>query len=515
MRRCGKPLPGHLESLWSEKKLTMSQVSDQRQQRLNKLESLQAQGRDPFAHHRYQRSHIAAQIEAEFGSLEGESVAVCGRVVAVRTHGKSIFADLQDASGTIQLYARLDVLGEEKFQQFSQLDLGDIIGVSGEVFRTRTGEMSVRVEDFALLAKALRPLPEKFHGLQDTELRYRQRYLDLLVNAEVQQIFRQRTLIIQAARGHLTERGFLEVTTPVLQPLYGGAAARPFTTYHNALDMKLYMRIAPELYLKRLIVGGLERVFEIGPVFRNEGIDTRHNPEFTILEVYQAYADYEDMMALTEELVGAMCQAVHGKLQFTYQGHHIDLTPPWPRRPLLDLIAEHTGVDFPCTGRAEEAREAATDLDLGDTSEATREQIIDKAFARYVQPHLIQPMFVTDYPVEMSPLAKRKPDEPHLTARFEPFIAGEEVGNAFSELNDPLDQRVRFEEQIRAREAGALETHPLDEDFLLALEHGMPPTGGLGLGLDRLVMLLTDQPNLREVMLFPLLRRATEDCRST
>ena len=489
----------------------MSQSSDQRAQRLRKLEDLQSQGHDPFAHHRYERSHNAAQVQADFASLDGKAVSVAGRLTAVRTHGKSTFADIQDGSGTIQLYARLDVLGEEDFQRFGELDLGDIIGARGEVFQTRSAEVTVRVEDFVLLAKALRPLPEKFHGLQDTELRYRHRDLDLLANPEVREVFHRRNLIIQAARAYLTAQGFLEVATPILQPLYGGAAARPFTTHHNALDMKLYMRIAPELYLKRLIVGGLERVFEIGPVFRNEGVDTRHNPEFTLLEAYQAYADYEDIMALTEGLVGAMCQAAHGGLQFTCGGQEIDLSPPWARRPLLELTAEHTGVDFSSIQSAEEARAATADLDLGNISTATRADIIDKTFSRYVQPHLIQPIFVTDYPVAMSPLAKRKPDDPQLTARFEPFMAGEEVGNAFSELNDPLDQRARFEEQARAREPGALETHPLDEDFLRTLEHGMPPTGGLGLGLDRLVMVLADQPNLREVILFPLLRPVGDD----
>ncbi len=488
----------------------MTELSDQRQQRLEKLQRLQAKDRDPFAHDKYERSHTAAELTAQFDSLEDEQVAAAGRVVALRSHGGSIFADLQDSSGTIQIYARQDVLGEMSFEQFGDLDLGDILGVSGVLFKTRSGEITVKVEEFVLLSKALRPLPEKFHGLQNTELRYRQRYLDLLANEQTRQIFETRSRIIEATRKYLTQRGFLEVDTPVLQPLYGGAFAQPFTTHHNALDMKLYMRIAPELYLKRLIVGGLERVFELGPVFRNEGIDTRHNPEFTILEVYQAYANYQDMMALTEGLIGAMCATACGGLQCTYQGHEIDLTPPWPRQPLLEIIADHTGIDFNTALTTQEARQAVAGLELGDISQETRPHIIEKTFDRYVQPNLIQPTFVTDYPVEMSPLAKRKPDAPQLTARFEPFIGGEEVGNAFSELNDPLDQRARFQQQVRAREAGALETHPLDEDFLAALEYGMPPTGGLGLGIDRLVMILTDQPNLREVILFPLLRPRPE-----
>ncbi len=488
----------------------MTEPSNQRQQRLEKLQRLQAKGRDPFAHDKYERSHTAAELTAEFDSLEQQQVAAAGRVVALRSHGGAIFADLQDSSGKIQVYARQDVLGETSFEQFADLDLGDILGVSGVLFKTRSGEITVKVEEFVLLAKALRPLPEKFHGLQNTELRYRQRYLDLLANEQTRQIFETRSRIIEAARKYLTQRGFLEVDTPVLQPLYGGAFAQPFTTHHNALDMKLYMRIAPELYLKRLIVGGLERVFEMGPVFRNEGIDTRHNPEFTLLELYQAYANYQDMMTLTEGLIGAMCETAHGDLHCTYQGHKIDLTPPWPRRALLEIITEHTGIDFSTALTTEEAQQAAAGLELGDISQETRAHIIEKTFDRYVQPNLIQPTFITDYPVEISPLAKRKLDAPQLTARFEPFIGGEEVGNAFSELNDPLDQRARFQQQVRAREAGALETHPLDEDFLTALEYGMPPTGGLGLGIDRLVMILTDQPNLREVILFPLLRPLPE-----
>lgn len=491
----------------------MSQPQDEYQRRLNKLAELKDDQQDPFRHHSYPTTHSLAQVQEDFDGLEGQEVSVAGRLVAVRGHGKSTFADLQSDDGHLQIYAKLDVLGKDDYEHFQDLDLGDIIGVDGEVFATRSGEVTVRCQQFVLLAKSLRPQPEKFHGLQDRELRYRQRYLDLLANQEVRQIFRVRSNIIKAARDYLTQRDFLEVETPVLQPIYGGAAARPFTTYHNTLDTQLYMRIAPELYLKRLIIGGFERVFEIGRVFRNEGIDTRHNPEFTILEVYQAYTNYQGMMTLTEQIVGAMCQAVHGGLQFIYQGNDINLTPPWKRICLLDAIREYSGVDLSRVNNATAAQQAA--VAAGISRDMVEGQslgyIIDKLSDRFVQPNLIQPTFITDYPVAISPLAKRKADDTELTARFEPFIGGEEIGNAFSELNDPLDQRERFEAQAAARAAGEQEAHPLDQDFITALEYGMPPTGGLGLGIDRLVMLLTDQPNLREVIFFPLLRPVTDD----
>jgi len=488
------------------------EIPDQERVRREKLERLRAAGRDPFLQHGYRRTHTAGELEANAEGLLGQNVAVCGRLQARRGHGKAVFADLADESGRIQIYARLDDLGEEEFAVFADLDLGDILGARGELFRTRTGELTVRVSEFVLLAKALRPLPEKFHGLHDPEIRYRQRYLDLIAQPKVRQIFRARTALIQAFRTYLCERGFLEVETPILQPLYGGAAARPFTTYHNALDMNLYLRIAPELYLKRLLVGGFERVFEIGRMFRNEGIDTRHNPEFTMIEIYQAYADANGMMELVEGLVEAACRALHGGLRFTYRGNEIDVTPPWRRVPLLEAIREASGLDFGAIPDAATARRlvAEKDLDVGNVSALGLWEIADKIFDRYVQPSLIQPTFVTDYPVAISPLAKRKPDNPELAARFEPFLGGEEIGNAFSELNDPDDQRARFEQQLRARQEGDLEAHPMDEDYLTALEYGMPPAGGLGLGIDRLAMVLTDQPNLREVILFPLLRPLSE-----
>ncbi len=492
---------------------------EQAGQRKEKLRRLKEQGNDPFLIHRFDRRHTAQEVAAEIAAVEQAAgdedvdwksadfeTAVAGRLMAMRDQGKSIWADLHDGSGKIQLWAARDQLGDDGFETFRGLDLGDIIGVSGRAFRTRRGEPTVRMTSCQLLAKSLRPLPEKFHGLQDVELRYRRRYLDLMMNAEVREIFAKRTGAVKAIRDHLDGLGFQEVTTPTMQPLYGGANARPFTTHHNTLDMDLYLRIAPELYLKRLVVGGMERVYEIGRVFRNEGIDALHNPEFTILEAYQAYADYEDMMHLFEGLLGAVAEAVNGSLQFTYRGNEIDLRPPWRRVPLLDSIREATGVDFAREGSDAEVREACQGLQLGDIEQDSRAALLDKCFDRYVAPDLIQPTFVVNYPVEISPLAKRLPDQPQLTARFEPFIGGEEIGNAFSELNDPFDQRERFEAQARAGTAGDEEAHPLDEDYLTAMEYGLPPTGGMGMGVDRVVMLLTGCTNLREVILFPQLR---------
>ena len=485
----------------------MHHESDQDQVRRDKLAALQSAGADPFAIHRYDRTHTAQAILDDFEALDGQDVTISGRLMLIRKMGKAAFAQLQDVSGRIQIYAKRDDLGEESYDAFKRLDIGDIIGGKGFVFRTQTGEITVHLREMTLLSKSLRPLPEKFHGLQDQEQRYRQRYVDLIVNAEVREIFRKRCALVQAVRRYLDERGFLEVETPILQPIYGGAAAKPFTTHHNALDMRLYMRIAPELYLKRLVVGGLERVYEIGRMFRNEGIDTRHNPEFTMLEAYQAYTDYEGMMELFEGLVCAMAQAVNGSLQFSYRGHEIDLTPPWRRLPLIQSVLDATGIDFAAfADDAEGARTACASLDLGKFDGDDAWALMCKAFDHYVQPTLIQPTFVTDYPVAISPLAKRKADEPDLTARFEPFIGGEEIGNAFSELNDPLDQKARFEGQERAREQGDAEAHPYDRDFVNALEFGLPPTGGMGMGIDRMAMLLLDKPNLREVVLFPLLR---------
>jgi len=421
----------------------MPETSDEYQRRLAKFQELRHKGQDPFSYHSYRRTHSSKQLQESFAELEGQVVSVAGRLIAMRSHGKSTFADLQDGSGTIQIHARVDVLGEERYEDCCELDLGDIVGVSGELFATRTGEVTIRCEEFVLLAKALRPLPEKFHGLQNPELRYRQRYLDLLANEQVKEVFATRSRIIKAARNYLTEHDFLEVETPVLQPVYGGAAARPFTTHHNALNMQLYMRIAPELYLKRLIIGGCERVFEIGRVFRNEGIDTRHNPEFTILEAYQAYADYEDMMKLTENLVAAMCRAVHGGLTFTYQGKEIDLSPPWRRIPLLEAIKAYSGVELTDLTDTEAACRQAIKAGLEPERLAGQPigYIIDKLCDRFVQPNLIQPTFIIDYPVEISPLAKRKSDNPQLAARFEPFIGVTTRWTSASALR-PKPQRV-------------------------------------------------------------------------
>jgi lysyl-tRNA synthetase class 2 len=400
---------------------------------------------------------------------------------------------------------RQDVVGE-RFAEFLDLDLGDIVGCEGELFRTRRGEASLKVESFVLLAKALRPLPEKWHGLQDTETRYRQRYVDLMVNEEVRALFQKRSRAVSALRRHLDGLDFLEVETPIMQALYGGAAAKPFITHHNALDMDLFLRIAPELYLKRLLVGGLERVYEIGRMFRNEGVDTRHNPEFTMVEAYQAYTDVEGMMRLTESMAGTLAEAANGSLQCTYREMAINLAPPWQRISLLDSVREATGVDFSCLATDAEARAACKGLDLLDVADATLAGLLDKAFERYVQPGLVQPTFVVDYPVIISPLAKRKAPGSELTARFEAFVGTEEVANAFSELNDPVDQRRRFEAQVAMRAAGDDEAHPMDEDYLRAMEYGLPPAGGMGMGIDRMMMILCDKASLREVILFPHMR---------
>lgn len=484
----------------------MDHAPDEHQQRLARLRRLQAEGRDPFAVQSFRRTHLCREIALAYPASDGQVVAVAGRLTAMRRHGKSTFADLRDESGRLQVQARVDVLGGEKYAEFLEIDLGDFVGVTGQVFRTRTGEVTVLVQDWQLLALALRALPEKYHGLRDVELRSRRRYLDLIANPDVREAFRARARMIQAARSVLNARGFLEVETPIMQPIYGGAAARPFITHHNALDMDLFLRVAPELYLKRLIVGGFERVYEIGRVFRNEGVDSRHNPEFTILEAYQAYADYGDMMELTEQLVVAMAVAAVGRPVIRYRGHEIDLTPPWRRVGFFGALQEATGLDLSGLEDDAEAAVLAARLALGDPPPTNCADLLDRAFAEYVQPKLILPTIVYDYPVALSPLAKRHADRPRIAARFEPFIGGEEVGNAFSELNDPLDQRQRFEEQAALRAKGMLEGHPLDEDFLLALEHAMPPTGGLGLGIDRLAMIILDKPSLREVILFPLLR---------
>jgi len=432
-------------------------------------------------------------------------VRVAGRLRTIRRQGRVTFMDLQDGGRRIQLFCRINTMGEEAYQRLEWLDIGDIVGVEGLVMRTRRGEESVEVSRWELLAKSLRPLPEKWHGLKDVELRYRQRYLDLIVNPHVRDVFVARSKTIAAIRRFLTDRDFLEVETPVLHPIAGGANARPFVTYHNALDMNLYMRIAPELYLKRLLVGGFDKVFELGRNFRNEGISTRHNPEYTMVEVYEAYKDARDMMELTEQLFAYVAEQVTGGTKIVYQGHEIDLTPPWERLPMIEAVRRYTGLDF--HGKTpEEARKMAAEKGVEVPQDASVGAVVAEVFDELVEDHLIQPVFITDYPVEISPLAKRKDDAPHLTDRFEPYIMGWEMANGFSELNDPVDQRERFERQMEQRAKGDEEAHMMDEDFLRALEHGMPPAGGLGIGVDRLVMLLTDSPSIRDVLLFPHMR---------
>lgn len=478
--------------------------ADETDQRRAKLDYWRSRGVDPFGS-RFVATHSSAEIVDGFEDLEGQHVSVAGRVMAFRGHGKASFFDLGDLSGRIQVYAKRDVLGQEQYEMLGQVDIGDILGVEGEVFRTRRGEISIVLSSFRMLSKALRPLPEKWHGLKDVDIRYRQRYVDLIVNPDVRKTFMLRTRIVSAMRDFLDSRGFLEVETPSMHAIAGGATARPFVTHHNALDMDLYLRIATELHLKRLIVGGLERVYEIGRIFRNEGISTRHNPEFTSVELYQAYADYHDMMEITENLVAHVSRIALGTTRITYQGSEIDLTPPWPRVTMAEAVREHTGVDFMSIGH-DEARQACGRMGLDIDKDATRGACLSEAYEEKVEASLIQPTFIMDYPIEVSPLAKKRSDNPELTYRFEAVCAGRELANAFSELNDPIDQRERFLAQVAERERGDEEAHMMDEDFITALEYGLPPTGGMGLGIDRLVMLLTDSPSIRDVILFPLMR---------
>ncbi|MCC7495655.1 MAG: lysine--tRNA ligase [Fimbriimonadaceae bacterium] len=488
-------------------------------QRRAKLERYRAAAGDPFEVTRYDASHSAQAVIDGFAALEGQVVQVAGRLHTIRGKGKAGFWDLHDQSGKIQIFVTLDSLGEEAFNLLREtLDAGDIVGVRGTAMRTRMGEVSVQASTVTLLSKSLRPAPfgkekdgQTWTRLSDVQQRYRQRSADLLVNRDVREVFEARSRIVATLRQTLDAAGFLEVETPMLQPLHGGAAARPFVTHHNALDLDLYLRIAPELYLKRLLVGGFERVYEINRNFRNEGIDTSHNPEFTMLEAYQAYADYHVIMELVERCLGNCCQAVHGSYQTTWGETVIDLTPPWPRVRLYDAVRAATGHDLEALAGDEAAREAAARRVAAEVEVHVQPsdgfgQIVDAILKKYVIPRTVQPVFITEYPVELSPLAKRSPGRPELTDRFQPVIGGLEMGNAFSELNDPLDQRVRFEEQARRAARGDAEAMPIDEDYLGALEYGMPPAGGVGIGSDRLVMLLCNQPSIRDVILFPTLR---------
>jgi lysyl-tRNA synthetase class 2 len=485
----------------------MENLSDLERQRHVKLERIRERGIAPYPS-RVQRSHTAAEaiLEFETGEPEGE-FSLVGRLMSIRVMGKSTFAHIEDGSGRIQIYLRQDILGEEAYEFFKRdFDIGDFIGATGHLFRTRSGEVTLQVEDFKLLAKSLHPLPEKWHGLKDVETRYRQRYLDLIANDEVRRIFVIRARIVSALRRFLDERGFLEVETPVLQPIYGGAAARPFVTHHNVLDQDLYLRIADELYLKRLIIGGYERVYEIGKDFRNEGVSYKHNPEFTQLEFYQAYADYHDVMEMAEQMVSYAVQEVLGTTRITYQGNEIDLAPPWPRRSLCQAIKEESGIDYEDHPDAQSLYQAIQAIGGDVEPKATRGKLIDALLSNYVEPRLIQPTFLFDYPLELSPLAKVKPGSSKTVERFEGFAGGMEICNAYSELNDPLDQEERFLAHGRAYEAGEEDAHQMDRDWLTALSYGMPPTGGFGMGIDRLTMLLTDQVSIREVILFPHMR---------
>ena len=478
-------------------------------QRREKLEEIRQLGVDPYAY-KYSPTHTTKEILEQFAEVgdqpdETISVRVAGRIMTKRDHGKSGFAHLQDASGRLQIYVRQNAVGEEAYQVYRKLDVGDVIGVDGHVFRTRTGEITVLVNEVVLLAKSLRPPPEKWHGLQNKETRYRQRYADLMMNPEVMQVFINRTRMIQAVREYLNQDGFIEVETPILQPIYGGATARPFTTHHNALDMPLYLRIANELYLKRLIVGGFDRVYEFSKDFRNEGIDHDHSPEFTMIELYQAYADYEDMMCLTENLLAHTAQTVLGTTQITYKGDSISLDPPWRRLTMIESIEEEAGIDIDEL-TDEELRDAVLDAGVDLEGAASRGKLIAELFEALVEPNLVQPTFIYDYPIEISPFAKKKRGSDRFVERFEFFIARMEMGNAFSELNDPIDQRERFIEGAKKGEDGDEDALMIDEDYLRALEYGMPPTGGLGFGIDRLAMLLTDQTSIRDVILFPQMR---------
>lgn len=474
--------------------------------RRDKLTKLQEEGRDPFQVTSFKRTAYSKDISEDFEGMEGQTVSLAGRVMSKRDMGKAFFADLQDDRGRIQLYIKVNDLGEELFGEFKKWDIGDLIGVTGTVFRTRRGEISVHVQEVQLLAKSLRPLPEKFHGLTSQELRYRQRYVDLIMNPETRRTFEIRTKVIKVIRAYLDERGYLEVETPVLNIISGGATARPFITHHNTLDMDMYMRIATELHLKRLVVGGIERVYEIGRLFRNEGMDTRHNPEFTTVEFYEAYADYHDMMERTEGIYARAAQEILGTTEITYGEQSISLETPFRRVTMAEAVKDVLGIDFMVITSDEEAAAAAKEKGIELPEEKTWGNLLFACFDQRVESTLIQPTFVTDHPVEVSPLAKRCPGDPRLTERFELFVTGREMANAFSELNDPIDQKARFQRQVDLRAKGDEEAGMMDEDYVMALEYGMPPTGGCGIGIDRMVMLFTDSSTIRDVIFFPTMK---------
>ena len=490
---------------------TAEELSEVLRVRREKLAALQQAGNDPFAQTRFDRTVYAQQIAEQFDQLEEKPVAVAGRIMSKRSMGKASFFDIADASGKIQIYIKLNVIGEETYEQFKKWDIGDIVGVNGEVFRTKHGEISIRATKAILLSKSLLPLPEKFHGLTNTDLRYRQRYVDLIVNPEVRDVFVKRSLIIRELRTFLDSKGYLEVETPVLHNIAGGAAARPFITHHNSLNIDMYLRIALELHLKRLIVGGFDKVYEIGRVFRNEGMDTKHNPEFTMLEFYQAYSNYEDVMNLTEEMLRYVAQKVLGTTTVVYGDQEIDLGKPFARISMVEAVKKYTGVDFDAIQTLEEARAAAKEHHIQYEERHLKGDILNLFFDEFVEDKLIQPTFLTGHPVEISPLSKRDAAHPGYTERFELFITGREFANAFSELNDPIDQKARFEHQLELKAQGDEEATDMDNDFITALEYGLPRTGGFGMGVDRLVMLLTNQPSIRDVLLFPTMKPTAEE----
>ena len=487
-------------------------VSEQAQIRRDKLAALRAEGRDPFVITKFDFNTDSAAIKADYEGFEGKTVKVAGRLMSKRGQGKVMFCDLQDSTGRIQLFVKIDEMGEEEYARFKKNDIGDIIGVEGEVFKTKTEEISIRTRSIVLLSKSLLPLPEKYHGLTDKEIRFRQRYVDLMVNPEVKQNFIIRSKFIKHLRNYLDNMGYIEVETPVLNTIAGGASARPFITHHNTLDIDMFMRIATELPLKRLIIGGMDRVYEIGRIFRNEGMDPKHNPEFTSVELYQAYADFHDMMDIAEGVFTTFAQEVLGTYQLEWMGEQIDLTPGWPRLTMVEAVKKYVGIDFGAVTDDAEAVALANSVgvELADAAEKTWGNALYATFDQKVEEHLVQPTFITMYPVEVSPLTKRSPADPRLTERFEFFICRSEMGNAYSELNDPIDQRERFMKQVEQRERGDDETEMLDEDFLNAMEYGMPPTGGMGIGIDRAVMLFTGSDTIREVILFPTMKPLAE-----
>ena len=486
-----------------------SQFNEQERLRREKLVQLQEAGKDPFDVYKVNRTHSSQQVKDNYEELEGKDVTVAGRIMSKRGQGKVVFSDIYDRDGKIQLFIKIDEVGEEALKQYKTNDLGDWVAATGEVFKTKTGEVSVKVKTVELISKSLKPLPEKWHGLKDPDLRYRQREVDIITNPEVKSTFMKRSQIIKGIREFLDNRGFLEVETPMLATIAGGASARPFITHHNTLDLDMFLRIAPELYLKRCIVAGFEKVYELGRTFRNEGMSVRHNPEFTMIELYQAFADYNDMMELTENMVAEVCKKVNGTTKVTYQGTEIDFMPPWRRITMVDAVKEYAGVDFATIKSDEEAQAIAKEKHLEfpkPLNTVTKGEVLNALYEEFCEEHMIQPTFIIDYPVEISPLTKKKRGNEMFTERFEGFVFGRELCNAYSELNDPIVQRERFAQQEKERELGDDEAYMIDEEFMSALETGMPPTGGLGIGIDRLIMFLTDSASIRDVILFPTMK---------